>query len=164
MLRKLFNRLGSTLYVQIWSSHIKVTDVRSGQVFDEAPLVAIKTTGTNKRVVAIGNQAQQCAVHDTVVTNPFLHPRVLFADFVVGEELLKHIIHALSAKRLIVPAPLVVIHAMEKTEGGLTYIERRAFMELAEGAGARRAYVYEGPELPIAGFEAAFLATQPTTA
>jgi rod shape-determining protein MreB and related proteins len=98
------------------------------------------------------------------VLNPFQHPRVLFADFVIGEELLKRIIHEISGERLMAPAPAVVVHAMEKTEGGLTMIEHRAFMEFAAGAGARHTEVYEGPELPIAGFEGAFKARQASSA
>jgi rod shape-determining protein MreB len=36
---------------------------------------------------------------------------------------------------------------MEKTEGGLTEVERKAFRELALGAGARAVVVHEGEEL-----------------
>jgi len=42
---------------------------------------------------------------------------------------------------------------MEKTEGGLTVIEHRALRELAIGAGARDAAIYQGPQLSIHDFE-----------
>jgi rod shape-determining protein MreB and related proteins len=160
MIRRLFNSLGSTMYVQIWSSHIKVTDVRTGKVFDDEPLVALENKGGKRRFRAFGSAARQLASADVEVINPFQHPRVLFADFVVGEELLKHILSSFYRHQLIAPAPAIVIHAMEKTEGGLTMIERRAFTELGLGAGARIAEVYEGPELPISGFEETFKARQ----
>ena len=42
---------------------------------------------------------------------------------------------------------------MEKSEGGLTAIEKKAFTELALGAGSREAIVYSGPELSVATFD-----------
>ena len=42
---------------------------------------------------------------------------------------------------------------MEKTEGGLTMIEKRAFRELAFGAGAREVVLYQGKQLPPYDFD-----------
>ena len=39
------------------------------------------------------------------------------------------------------------MHPLEKTEGGLTQIEVRALQELAAGAGAIEAHVWQGREL-----------------
>ena len=85
--------------------------------------------------------------------NPFSHPRVLFSDFQVGEKLLQHAFSEVHKKLRIRPSPIVVIHPMEKTEGGLTMIEKRAFRELAISAGASEVYLYQGQPLSLAGFE-----------
>ncbi len=142
MIRNFINKFGTTLYVQIWENRIKVTDINTSRVFDEKPLVQIETNKKGiKEVTAIGNSAS----FNTV--NPFSHPRVLFADFFVAEVLLKRIFKQLVDKKLFSPAPAIVIHPMEKIEGGLTMIEIRAFMELAHGAGARGSVVHQGAEL-----------------
>ncbi len=44
-------------------------------------------------------------------------------------------------------APWVLMHPMELTEGGITQLESRVLVELADGAGARRVGVWEGKEL-----------------
>jgi rod shape-determining protein MreB len=41
----------------------------------------------------------------------------------------------------------VVIHPLEKTDGGLTQVEERLFHELAAGAGASRVFVWVGAPL-----------------
>lgn len=55
----------------------------------------------------------------------------------------------MSKGTLLAIRPVVVIHPMEKIEGGLTEIERRAFQELATAAGARETVVHEGTEIPL---------------
>ena len=42
---------------------------------------------------------------------------------------------------------------MEKLEGGLTQIEKRAFRELAFGAGASEIYLYSGTPLVTQGVD-----------
>ena len=44
-------------------------------------------------------------------------------------------------------APTTVIHPIALVEGGISGIEYRILMEVAEGAGAKRATVWVGPEL-----------------
>lgn len=139
MFSRFINKLGTTLYVQIWENRIRVVDVDSDNVFDEQPLLQFNRLKNGKvEVVAFGNQAYVDAV------NPFSHPRVLLADFFIAELLLKKIIQKLSGKKLTLSAPVVIIHPMEKTEGGLTMIEIRALREMALGAGARDVTIYQG--------------------
>lgn len=145
-----------TLYVQIWEKRIKVTDIDSGKVYDQAPMVAIETSEKGAKIIcATGNAAASKIGPNIQVVNPFSHPRVLFADFTVGEKLLQAIFREIHPSSLMPSFTTVVIHPMEKIEGGLTQIEVRAFLELAMNAGARKAAVHEGPELPRHGFESA---------
>lgn len=139
MFSRFINKFGTTLYVQIWENRIRVVDIDSNKVFDEQPLLQFNTLKNGKMdVVAFGNQAYVDAV------NPFSHPRALLADFFIAELLLKQIMQKLSGKKFTISAPVVIVHPMEKTEGGLTMIEIRALREMALGAGARDVAVYQG--------------------
>jgi rod shape-determining protein MreB and related proteins len=149
MIRRLINKLGSTIYVQIWENRIKVTDTQTGEVYDEAPLVAIETNPKGQKIIAaVGNEVKSIVPSSEMqIVNPFSHPRALLNDFFVAEKLLQHAFHLLLGKKFISPTPLVVIQPMEKLEGGLTMIERKAFTEMALGAGAREVALHQGSEL-----------------
>jgi len=144
MIRDILNKFGTTLYVQIWEHRIKVTDIKTLVDFDEKPLIELKELKNGKlEVLAFGNNANIKSL------NPFSHPRGILSDFNGGEKLLQLIIHKVLGKGLFTPLPAIVIHVMEKNEGGLTSIENRALREMAVGAGARAALVYEGDELNV---------------
>ena len=49
----------------------------------------------------------------------------------------------------IAPGPEVIMHPMEKLEGGITDIECRVYRELALGAGAIEVHLHVGDELTI---------------
>lgn len=153
MFENLTKKLQPVAYVQIWEKRIKVTNMYSGNIFDQQPLVAFKKTTKGKKLVAIGNDAALATGSDMKTANPFSHPRVLFADFYLGEVLLTAIFKNLYRTKLLQPSPTAIIHPMEKTEGGLTMIEDRAFRELAEIAGAREVFMYQGTPLEIHGFD-----------
>ena len=145
MLRRLINKFGTTVYAQIWENRLKLTDIATGKVFEEKPLVAIESDDKGGlTVISVGVAAAAEVGNSVRVTNPFSHPRVLFSDFFVGEKLLEYGLQQLLGNRLFRPAPAVLLHPMEKTEGGLTMIEIRAFRELAIGAGASDVVVYQG--------------------
>ena len=74
---------------------------------------------------------------------PFSHPRTVVGEFVVADELLRR---GIKSMRGFLP-PRVLVHPMEKVEGGLTQVEERVFLELAYGAGASRAAVWTGQPL-----------------
>ena len=142
MIKQLLNRLGATLYVQIWADRIRMTDANTGQVHDEVPRVHYQVRRNGRfKVLAFGREAGAEAV------NPFAHPRSLFADFIAGELLLNAMLKRYQSRHVLSPSPNIIIHPMEKTEGGLTTIEIRAFREMALGAGARGVVVYQGDEL-----------------
>jgi rod shape-determining protein MreB and related proteins len=154
MLKFFVGQFSTTLYIQIWEDRIKVTDIKTGDTYDEQPLIAVKTTIKGQKVItAVGNNAVHAqSDNDTKVINPFSHPRTLLSDFEVGERLLKFIFKALFKNTILNPLPKVVIHPMEKIDGGLTMIEERAFKELAMSAGAYEAIVFIGKELSIPDF------------
>lgn len=149
MLGRLLNRYNTALYIQIWEQRIKITDFTSGKVFEGKPLLAIDTSSGIKVVKAVGSAAILETGGNIDIVNPFSHPRSLLADFAIAEKLLRYLFKKLSDSRLFRPAPAVVIHPMEKLEGGLTDVEIRAFSELALGAGAREVFVHQEGELNI---------------
>lgn len=137
MLTRILSHFASVLYVQIWENRLKVTDISTGEVFDDAPYVIIKISDKGEKIISgIGSIANQHLASNEISVNPFSHPRVLFSDFYVGEKLLQYAFTKLSNIKSLRPRPKVIIHPMEKTEGGLTMIEKRVFRELAVGAGA----------------------------
>lgn len=154
MLRQLLNKFGATIYAQIWENRIKLTDSITGNTFDEKPLVAFERNNKGEKIiVAVGDSALMSFGENVEVINPFSHPRVLFSNFIVGEKLFQYALKKIFSKKLLVLAPVMVIHPMEKTEGGLTMIEIRAFRELAFRSGAKDSVIYEGQELPIQGMD-----------
>jgi len=148
MLNYIRKKLGKTLYVQVWEHCVKVTDVASQETYEIEPLVAIETRPNGNKIVSdIGSQTRQHKSSNIQIVNPFSHPRTLLSDFHIGEKLLQHLFQQLLKGSAISASPRVVIQPMEKTEGGLTMIEERAFKELALGAGACEVYVQQGPAL-----------------
>ncbi len=142
MIRKLINHFGTTLYVQIWEHRLKITNIQTLKVIDEKPLLKVdKHKHSAKKIMAYGNYPSAEGI------NPFSHPRTLLSDFYVAEKLLKHLFNRSIQKRFYTPSPRIVFHPMEKTDGGLTMIEERAFTELGLSAGANRVVVYVGREL-----------------
>ena len=142
-----------TLYIQLWESRIRVTDIGSGKIFDEAPLLAVEGAKRRRKVVAFGNRASSVPGREVEVIHPFSHPRSLLADPQSGQWVLQGIFAkmlgggAVSAFSPLSPSPLVVIQPLEKNKGGLTGLEVQGFQEMCLGAGARRVLVYQGPEL-----------------
>ncbi|WP_100658832.1 rod shape-determining protein [Alteromonas flava] len=150
MFSRLKSRFSESLYVQMWEKRIKVTNLSANAVFDDSPLVVIQTKDNGKKIVSgIGKLAASSLKENEVAVNPFSHPRALLSDFYVGEVLLKHIFLKLSSNKYIRPNPKVIMHPMEKTEGGLTQIEKRAYRELALGGGAKEIKIHVGSTLNV---------------
>lgn len=78
---------------------------------------------------------------------PFTTERLLVGQFSIAERLLRQGLKAVFPARWLSPGPVVVVHPMEKVEGGLSEVEDRLFRELAAGAGAWKVVVWTGHEL-----------------
>ena len=77
---------------------------------------------------------------------PFSHPRMLVGDFTAAQSCLKTLADQARGSGFALKTEML-IHPMEKLEGGLTQIESRVFEELAAGAGASRVVVWSGAPL-----------------
>lgn len=149
--------LKPTLYVRISSQRISIRNVKTGEFLSEPPELAIERQ-PKARVVAVGSEAAGAASPSVTVVNPFDHPRTLVSDFTGAEQLLRHLVPRVHRASLLAVAPRVVMHPLEKLEGGLTQVEIRAFREMAlGGAGASEALVWQGRELTDEELRAATL-------
>jgi rod shape-determining protein MreB len=142
------NLFRSTVYVRIKPERMSVLHVESGTEHSDIPVLATEQKDGKRVVVGVGHDAAAKSQRSTVtLANGFQHPRTLIADFAVAEQTLKYFVRMVLPKSLFAVSPVVIIHPQAMLEGGLTQVETRALAELGLGAGARKVFVWEGPEL-----------------
>jgi rod shape-determining protein MreB and related proteins len=78
---------------------------------------------------------------------PFTTSRLLVGEFTIAEKLIKSAVQQCCSKKKLTVSPNILIHPLEKVEGGLSEVEKKTFLELAIFAGARDAIVWVGAEL-----------------
>lgn len=138
------------LYVQVWEKRLKVSNIKTKKIYEIEPLMATEIDSEGyRKVFKIGSSCKALDIKKYHITNPFSHPRSLLADFQAAEKMLQFTIREQHKLSFLTPSPRVIIQPMEKLEGGLTDIEKKAFRELCIGAGARQVIVYLGPELSL---------------
>lgn len=135
-----------TIYIQVSPERLTVRNAKTGETISELPEVAI-AQGAKPKIVGVGAEARSRQSLSVEVVNPFAHPRSLVSDFTVGEQLLKAFLRRLRTNSIFAPAPRVVLHPQGDPAGGFTQIEIRAFHEMALGAGASEAVVWQGRSL-----------------
>ena len=147
LLRRLLH--AGPVYVRVRAGELWVRHVTAGREWRDEPLVAIGKSGGAK-ILAVGAEARRVAMHapgEVVLANGFEHPRSLLADFTVAEKTLQHALREVFRGAWMRPAPILVVHPLERLEGGLTQVERRAWAELGTAAGARLVAIWVGREL-----------------
>lgn len=77
---------------------------------------------------------------------PFSHPRMLIGDFSAAQACFKAIVAEARGGGMALRTK-VLMHPLEKIEGGLTQIEERVLQELAVGAGASIVKIWVGKQL-----------------
>lgn len=147
-------KLSNDLYIQLWEKRLRIVSLQTNDIYDEEPLMAIeeKEDGS-KDIIDIGNSCHSLESSKYNIINPFSHPRTLLNDFCAAEKVLQHAVRELHTSRYFAPAPRVIFQPMEKTEGGLSPVEERAFRELSLGAGAREVLIHIGRELSPYGLD-----------
>lgn len=150
-----FFKRQATLYIKLSPERLTIRNLKTGEQFSEVPELAILQEGSKRVVIGFGAGARQAAADagqkhgpDKVeVIKPFAHPRSLVSDFTCGEILLKTVVKMARGTRPFSLAPRIVLHPLGSPLGGFTQIERRAFQELALGAGASDVVLWIGHEL-----------------
>lgn len=77
----------------------------------------------------------------------FTSTRLLVGDFPEAEALLNRLVEEVRSRGLFALKPRIVLQPLEMTEGGLSVVEERIFLELGTSAGARQVKVHVGPKL-----------------
>lgn len=139
--------LKPVVYIQISPELLTVKYLKSGVTISEIPELAISAP-PKPRILGVGTAARAASTAEpSELINPFAHPRSLVSDFTVAEQLVKHQLRRALGKPLLAIAPSVVIHPLGSPAGGFTQVERRAFREMALGAGASEVFVWTGRPL-----------------
>ena len=140
--------LSPLLYVKVTPDRLTVRNVRTGAEVADVPEMAIGGPAKKRAILAVGAQARSAAaVEGAELVNPFNHPRTLLGDFTVGEQLLKAFLQRLPRGSWFAASPRIVMHPVGSPAGGFTQVERRAFREMALGAGASDVILWVGREL-----------------
>jgi len=143
----MFSSLKPIVYIQISPERLTLKNLKTGEVMSEVPELAISTS-PDRKMLAVGAQARMAATTEaSKIVNPFAHPRSLVSDFTAAEQLVSHQLRRILGKTLLRITPCVVIHPLGSPAGGFTQVERRAFREMALGAGASEVFVWTGRPL-----------------
>lgn len=124
---------------------IHLRDIKSRKSESYTACVDIGGSEGRRKIIAVGESNGIATASERVW--PFDHSRMVLHDFVIAEKLVQELIRRMHSNRFIHPSPIVVLHSLVDWDGGLTEIEKRALLELAYGAGAREAYVWQGRRL-----------------
>lgn len=81
---------------------------------------------------------------------PFTTKRLLVGDFATAEKYLREGVKKVCEGQgwfWLAVSPVIIIQPLEMIEGGLSEVEKRVLMELAAGAGGRKAVIWIGHQL-----------------
>ncbi len=112
-----------------------------GIVANEPSVVAIRDTGGNRKILAVGNEAKRMLGRtpaNIIAIRPIKDG--VIADFDITEAMLKYFIQKVHQRKSFI-RPRVII----SVPSGITPVEKRAVKESAESAGVREVYLIEEP-------------------
>jgi rod shape-determining protein MreB len=133
--------LSDDIAIDLGTANTLVHVAGRGIIIDEPSVVAIRTRGGVRDVLAVGQKAKMMLgrTPESIETIRPLRDGVI-ADFVATEEMLRQFIRRTkSMLEFVRPRILVCVPA------GATPVERRAVYETAVSAGARKVYLVEEP-------------------
>lgn len=78
---------------------------------------------------------------------PFTTRRLLVGEFIPAEACLRRAIREISGFRLFQPSAIMILHPVDMMDGGASSVEKKVFLDLAFGAGARDVIFWFGNEL-----------------
>ncbi len=133
-------KLKRDLLIELRSKQLSVQVFGTSERVDLSPYIAIEDTKNN--VLAVGDKAKYLSGSNITVLNPFDHKRWFVGDFACAEKVLQYAVREVLGHNKFVLSPRIVMHQLEKVDGGLTDIEERVLKELAMGAGAREVLVH----------------------
>ncbi|WP_299488585.1 rod shape-determining protein [Acaryochloris sp. IP29b_bin.137] len=146
LVQRLMGIFSEDLLIELTKSEVSITSFSNGATVKDKPLIAVSGEKNKLTVEGVGAECQNMSKSGLQFINPFDHSRSFVANFTYAEKILRHLIRKLLSNPLIT-SPRVIMHQLEKNEGGLTEIEERVLRELALGAGAREVIVFQGSKI-----------------
>ncbi len=141
MLARLFGIMSADMAIDLGTANTLVYVKGRGIVLAEPIVVAIADVRGKKQVLAVGEEAKQMLGRTPGNISAIRPLRDgVIADFEVAEEMIKHFIRKVHARRGFT-SPLIIVCV----PSGSTAVERRAIQESAESAGARKVMLIEEP-------------------
>jgi len=142
MFKKLRGMFSSDLSIDLGTANTLIYVRERGIVLSEPSVVAIRSHGNQKSVVAVGMEAKRM-LGRTPGNITAIRPLKdgVIADFRVCEEMLHYFIKKVHEHNFLNPSPRVLVCVPCKS----TLVERRAIRDSALGAGAREVFLIEEP-------------------
>jgi rod shape-determining protein MreB len=147
MARAIARTFADDIAIDLGTANTLVHVAGRGIVIDEPSIVAVRTRGGVREILAVGQNAKLVAGR-TPEASEILRPMRdgVIADFVATEEMLRQFIKR--AKTMLgFRRPRIVICV----PSGATAVERRAVFETANSAGARKVLLLEEPVAAVLG-------------
>ncbi len=149
MLNRLFGYFSLDLGIDLGTANTLVYVKEKGILIREPSVVAVHKK--TKEIIAVGSEAKRMLgkTPDLITVIRPLRDGVI-SDFAVTEKMLEYYIskvHEIPSKFPRVPRPVVVMGV----PGGVTSVERKAVIDAASNAGARKVYLVEEPMLSAIG-------------
>lgn len=148
MVKKMFKRINDylsyDLLVELSEEKITIQNLISQEKFEYPPHIAVYKADGSTFTSVIGRSVK--SYNNAQIINPFKHDRTFIANFKLAKKVLRHGMQSISEKAKYI-APRVIMHQLEKTNGGLSDIEHHALIQLALHAGARESIVYLGAKI-----------------
>jgi len=129
------------LAIDLGTANTLVFERGKGIVLNEPSVVAVRTDRMKNRVLAVGLEAKNMlgkTPGNIVAIRPMRDG--VIADFEVTEAMLRHFILKVHRRRRFVRSRIVIA-----VPSGITPVEKRAVIEAAESAGARKVFLIEEP-------------------
>ena len=142
IVKRLFGLFSPDLAIDLGTANTLIYAPGRGIILNEPTVVAIRHSGSQKIVAAVGLDAKQM-LGRTPANITAIRPMKdgVIADFEVTETMTHQFINKVHEKRLLPPAPRVVVCVPCKS----TLVERRAIREAVYNAGAREVRLIEEP-------------------
>ena len=142
MFKKIRGLFSSDLSIDLGTANTLIFVRDKGIVLNEPSVVAIRQSGNQKSVAAVGTDAKRM-LGRTPGNITAIRPMKdgVIADFHVTEKMLQYFISKVHDNSFFSPSPRVGVCVPCKS----TQVERRAIKESALGAGAREVYLIEEP-------------------
>jgi rod shape-determining protein MreB len=141
MFDKIFGKLSHDIGIDLGTANTLVYVKGKGIVINEPSVVAINKN--TSQVLAIGNEAKKMVGKTPSyisATRPLING--VISEFEITEEMLRYFINKVHKETFaLIPRPRVVIGI----PSGVTEVERRAVIDAATNAGARKAYLIDEP-------------------